>query len=149
MISAGPASRRLWARAFFASVLAAQLYAVLHAYYDPLKRFGYQPFSESTLWQARIWAVDRAGQKTDVSEGFEGYRWGELVRARVGRPFELQHARAGIAASLYFLQHALDYVAEHTPRDRRTHYLEADVTFKKNRGEPQSVVLRSKLREVP
>jgi hypothetical protein len=149
MIAGVEAYKRFWARVFCASVIAAQLYAVVHAYRDPLKRFGYQPFSESTQWQVRIWAVDRAGHKTDVAQGFEGYRWSDLVRVRVGQPFHLQPASSGIAASLYFLQHALDYVAAHTPRDRRTRYLEADVSFRKNRGSLQSVVLHSKPRGVP
>jgi len=145
--SRGP--RRVLARAFCASVIAGQLYAVVHAYRDPLKRFGYQPFSESTEWQARIWAVDREGHKADVAQGFEGYQWSDLVQTRVAHPFRRQVASSGIAATEYFLRHALDYVAEHTPRDRRTHYLEADVSFRRNRGNEQSIVLRSKLRDVP
>lgn len=142
-------SRRGAALVFCAGVLSAQLYFVIAAYRDPLKRFGFQPFSESSIWRAHIEAVDAQGQRQDVSHGFEGYHWRRLVRERVGSPFSTSVASSGIETSLYFLQHALDYVADHTPRDRRTRYLEAQVWFRKNRGPVESRTLRSKLRDVP
>lgn len=139
-----------WRRAgvllFCASVLAAQLFAVVHAYHDPLKRFGYQPFAESSVWRAEISTVDRAGHHHDVREGFNGYHWQDLVKDRVGDPFHEQSAASGVAASLYFLQHALDYVAQHTPLDHDTAYLEAHVWYRKNRGEQRWVTLRSQTR---
>jgi len=139
----------LAARAFCAVVLGAQLYAVVHAYHDPLKRFGYQPFAESSVYRAQIHAVDRQGRRDDVADGFQGYRWQGLVRERVAQPFVTRSAPSGIAATLYFLQRALDYVALHTPRDVRTLYLEARVTYRKNRGPEQHVVLRSRDRVLP
>jgi hypothetical protein len=141
--------RYLAPRLFCLGVLAAQLYFVVHAYRDPLKRFGFQPFSESTTWRVQIDAVDREGQRQDIQQGFAGYRWQDLVHDRVGSPFTESVASSGIAASLYFLQHALNYVADHTPRDDHTHYLEAHVWFRKNRHPPESVTLRSKLRMLP
>jgi hypothetical protein len=141
--------RRSAALVFCAGVLGAQLYFVVHAYRDPLKRFGFQPFSESSIWRAQIDAVDAAGRRRDVSHGFEGYRWQRLVRERVGWPFSTSVAGSGVETSLYFLQHALDYVADHTPRDRSTRYLEAQVWFRKNRGPVQARTLRSKSRDVP
>jgi hypothetical protein len=143
------ATRGRCARAFCVLVLSAQIYCVLDAYRDPLKRFGFQPFSESTSWQVRIWAVDRSATRTDVSQGLSGYRWQDLVHDRVGNPFGWAYASSGIATSLYFLQHALDYVADHTPRDTRTRYLEAEVSYRRNRGPERRVTLRSKQRSVP
>lgn len=141
--------RQLAVRVFFASVVGAQAYAVVHAYHDPLKRFGYQPFAESSVWHAQIFAVDRAGHKRDVQDGFEGYRWSQLVRERVGNPFRQQSASSGVGATLYFLQRALDYVADHTPNDQRTLYLEADVFYRQNRRPEATTTLRSKLRDIP
>jgi hypothetical protein len=71
------------------------------------------------------------------------------VHERVGNPFHTQSASSGIGASLYFLQRALDYVAEHTPEDRRTRYLEASVVYSKNHGAERTASLRSKPRDVP
>jgi len=136
------------ARIFCLCVVSAQLYAVVHAYRDPLKRFGYQPFAESTTWRARIFAVDAAGERRDVSNGWSGYRWQDLVKTRARDPFREHTAPSGIRASLFFLQHALDYVADHTPRDTRTRYLEASVSYRKNRRPEQHVSLRSKPRPV-
>jgi hypothetical protein len=138
------------ARALFcALVLSAQLYAVVHAYHDPLKRFGYQPFAESSVYRAQIDAVDRAGRHDSVADGWNGYRWQDLVHERVGAPFVWRSAPSGIDATLYFLQHALDYVAAHTPRDQRTSYLEARVAYRKNRGPEREVTLRSRTRPLP
>ena len=137
------------ARVFCAVVLAAQLYAVVQAYHDPLKRFGYQPFAESSQYRAQIDAVDRAGRRDAVADGFAGYRWQDLVQERVGAPFDWRSAPSGVEATLYFLQHALDYVATHTPQDQRTSYLEARVTYHKNRGPEQQVILRSRTRPLP
>jgi hypothetical protein len=130
-------------------VLSAQLYGVLHAYHDPLKRFGYQPFAESTVWRAEIVAIDAAGHRDSVEDGFAGYRWQDLVRERAAQPFRTQTAASGIGASLYFLQRALDYVVDHTPNDRDTRYLEATVWYRKNRGPERTVTLRSKDRLPP
>jgi hypothetical protein len=132
-----------------AAVLSAQAYAVVNAYHDPLKRFGYQPFAESTVFRVHIDAVARSGERHDIEHGFEGYRWQDMVHERVGHPFHTQSASSGIGASLYFLQRALDYVADHTPDDRRTLYLDASVWYRKNHGPERTVNLRSKARAIP
>ena len=53
------------------------------------------------------------------------------------------HADAGLDNQLAFLDSALDWVAEHTPRDAETRYLEAAVTTWHNTDDPEVVVLRS------
>ena len=58
-------------------------------------------------------------------------------------------ANSGVDATLYFMQSALDYVAEHTPRDQRTLYWEARVFTVKNRGPVRSHTLQSRYRFVP
>ena len=45
------------------------------------------------------------------------------------RPFQRAHASAGLDATFNHLQHALDYVAAHTPGDTETTRLEAVVTY--------------------
>ena len=57
-----------------------------------------------------------------------GYHWSELVRAGGCTTPERHHADAGLDNQLAFLDAALDYVADHTPRDTETRYLEAVVT---------------------
>jgi hypothetical protein len=149
-MSARPRLRRLGARLLCACVLGAQLYLVVAAYRDPLKRFGFQPFAESSVWSARLVRVDARGVRRDLHDGSWEYRWDALVRERgLGSPARVRHAKSGVKTTLYFLQHALDYVADHTPEDRSTRYLQAEVSYRRNRGPTQHAVLRSKLRDVP
>ena len=58
-------------------------------------------------------------------------------------PGRRAHADAGLDNQLAFLDAALDYVADHTPRDTRDAYLEAVVTTWHNTDDPPTVVLRS------
>ena len=58
------------------------------------------------------------------------------------------HADAGLDNQIAFLDAALDYVADHTPRDTETRYLEAVVTTWHNTDDPKTVVLRSQDRDV-
>ena len=57
------------------------------------------------------------------------------------------HADAGLDNQLAFLGAALDWVADNTPRDHETRYLEARVTSWNNADAPQVEVLRSGERE--
>ena len=57
------------------------------------------------------------------------------------------HADAGLANQLAFLDAALDWVADNTPRDRETRYLEARVTSWHNADPRRVEVLRSHVRE--
>ena len=63
------------------------------------------------------------------------------------RPGSLRHASAGGPATIDFLEEALDWVADHTPADTETLYLEADVTWFHNTRGPLRTVLRSHDRE--
>jgi hypothetical protein len=57
------------------------------------------------------------------------------------------HADAGLANQLAFLEAALDWVADNTPRDAETRYLEATVTSWHNADAPRVRVFRSDFRE--
>ena len=61
----------------------------------------------------------------------------------LSRPSVAHHADAGLANQVAFLDAALTYVAEHTPRDDETLYLEALVTTWHNDDPPTTTVLRS------
>jgi hypothetical protein len=130
-------------------VVVAQTAFVVHAYDSAHKEFGFQMFPESSTWQADIVRVTSDGQRMPISDGWDGYQWSQLVRARgLSRPAVRHHADAGLANQLAFLDAALDYVAEHTPRDKQTLYLEAVVTTWHNTDDPKTVVLRSRDRDV-
>jgi hypothetical protein len=58
-----------------------------------------------------------------------------------------RHADAGLDNQLAFLDAALDWVANNTPRDDETRYLEARVTAWHNADPPRVEVLRSDDRE--
>ncbi len=138
------ALRRGAAKVFFVFVVSAQFYFVVAAYDNPHKHFGYQPFSQSSTWESSIVRVLHSGERIDIRDGWEGYRWSELVRERgLDAPWVRRSAPSGVESTLDFFQQALNWVATHTPRDRETRYFEAHVRYIKNRGAPQTVVMRS------
>lgn len=139
-----PTWRGLVARGFFVAAIAAQLFFIGRAYVDPHKHFGFQPFNESSTWTAEIVRVKASGGRASVRKGWAGYTWSGLVRSRgLGAPHARNHADSGIGSTLAFLQHALDWVARNTPRDRETRYYEATVTYWINTRGPRQITLRS------
>jgi hypothetical protein len=141
---------RVWARRIVVVVVVvAQMTFVVRAYHSPHKEFGFQMFPESSRWQAEIVRVTDDGRRIPISEPWDGYTWSQLVRVRgLSSPSVRRHADAGLDNQVAFLDAALDYVADHTPRDTETRYLEAVVTTWHNTDDPKTVVLRSRERDV-
>jgi hypothetical protein len=138
-------ARAIAARVVFATVVIGQTALLIRGYGDPHRRFAFQPFNESSTWRAEIVRVLPDGRRVSVRDGWHGYRWEELVRARgLGRPWGKQQAAYGVDATLDFLQRALDWVATHTPRDRETVRLEAEVIHERNRGGERRTTLTSR-----
>jgi hypothetical protein len=141
-------ARVIGRRVAVVSVVVLQLGFVARGYWSDHKEFAYQMFPESSTWQADVVRVTRDGERVPVSEPWAGYRWSELVTGRgLGNPAVRHHADAGLDNQLAFLAAALDWVADHTPNDDETRYLEAVVTTWHNTDAPQVVVLRSRDRE--
>jgi hypothetical protein len=140
--------RRVVGRRFIVgTAIALQLAFAVRGYTSAHKEFAFQMFSESTDWRADIVRITNTGERVPVDDGWEGYRWADLVRARgLSDPSYRHHADAGIDNQLAFLEESLDYVATHTPRDTDTAYLEATVTYWRNAHPPREVVLRSERR---
>lgn len=111
----------------------------------PHREFAFRMFPESSTWHAEVVRVTADGRRVPVEQDWAGYSWAELTDSRVGlqAPSVKRHAVAGVENQLAFLDAALGWVADHTPRDRETRYLEARVTYYRNGGEPQTRVLRS------
>jgi len=149
VIGVRPRWRLRAAQVFFVVVLLVQAGLILRAYHDPHKFFGYQPFNESDTWQAELWRVTVDGDRVPIDDGgWSGYDWDELVGVpRLADPDRLRHASAGAAATIDFLDEALDWVADNTPNDTETRYLEAEVTWYRNTRGPFRTVLRSDVRE--
>ena len=138
----------VWRRIVFVSVVVVQLVFVARAYQTPHKEFGFQMFSEASDWRAEIVRVTTDGDRVPIEEPWAGYSWNELAGTRaLWNPGVRHHADAGVDNQLAFLDAALDYVAEHTPRDDETAYLEATVTYWPNGRDPEVVVLRSESRQ--
>lgn len=138
------------AQALFATVVASQILLALNGYRDPHKVFAFQPFNESSTWQAEIVRVTWDGRRVPTQERWAGYDWDSLVHLSALQGYEhRRHASMGIAATLDFLRLALDWVAAHTPADHETRYLEARVTYFENTRGPHHRVLRSLERERP
>ena len=149
-----PRWRARLVRGAFVVVLAAQALLILRSYDDPHNFFGFQPFNESSTWRADIVRVTTDGERIPVDEpwprgsGAQSYDWDELVGWRVlQHPERTKHAYSGLDASLDFLGEALDWVADHTPDDTETLYLEAEVTGHRNTRGPEHRTLRSEERE--
>jgi hypothetical protein len=130
------------------AVVLLQLGLVARAYWSDHKEFGFQMFPESSTWRADVVRVTADGRRVPIERPWSGYRWEEMVRSRGLRyPTIRHHADAGLANQLAFLDAALDWVADNTPRDDETRYLEATVTSWHNADDPRVEVLRSRVRE--
>ena len=144
-----PRWRARLVRGFVAVVLVGHALLIVRGYADPHKFFAFQPFNESSTWRADIVRVTADGRRIPIEEPWPGgYEWDELVRWRVlERPGTMRHAYSGLGTALDFLDDALDWVADHTPDDDETLYLEASVTGYRNTRGPETRVLRSAVRE--
>jgi hypothetical protein len=129
---------------FVVTALSVQIGFAINGYRDPHKFFAFQPFNESSTWQAEIVRVTWRGERVPIRGGWAGYDWDDLVgMAALRGPSRLRHAYMGVGATVDFLDDALDWVATHTPDDRETRYLEATVTSFENTRGPTVTVLRS------
>jgi hypothetical protein len=143
-----PVARPRWrvraAAVCFLLLVGAQVGFALNGYRDPHKFFAFQPFNESSTWRADIVRVTWDGERLPVDEDWDGYDWNALVdMSALQNPGRLRHAYMGVDATLDFLDAALDWVAANTPTDRETRYLEATVTYHRNAGSAEHVVLRT------
>jgi hypothetical protein len=131
------------------AVVAVQLGLIARGYWSDHKQFAFQMFPEASTWRAEVVRVTTEGQRVPIEQPWSGYRWDELVQDRGLRyPWIRHHADAGLDNQLAFLDAALDWVAENTPRDSETRYLEATVTSWHNDDAPEVEVMRSSEREV-
>ena len=136
-------------RVVVVAVVGLQLGLAARGYWADHKEFAFQMFPESSTWSAEVVRVTADGQRIPIEVPWAGYRWPELVQDRgLSHPLPRHHADAGLDNQLAFLDAALDWVAENTPRDGETRYLEATVTSWHNDDPPQVEVMRSGEREV-
>ena len=135
-------------RAVVVAVVASQLFFIARGYWADHKEFAFQMFPESSTWRADVVRVTADGRRVPVETPWAGYRWAELVpNEGLSYPSSRRHATAGLDNQLAFLESALDWVAENTPRDHETRYLEATVTSWHNDDPPHVSVMRSEMRQ--
>jgi hypothetical protein len=128
-------------------VVLLQLGFIARGYSADHKEFAFQMFPESSTWRADVVRVTADGRRVPVEIPWNGYQWDKLVTERGLRyPSFRHHADAGLDNQLAFLRAALDWVAENTPRDHATRYLEARVTAWHNDDPPHVEVFRSEMR---
>jgi hypothetical protein len=136
-------------RVAVAAVVLLQVGLAARGYWADHKEFAFQMFPESSTWRAEIVRVMADGRRVPIERPWSGYEWDELVQDRGLRyPSVRHHADAGLDNQLAFLDAALDWVADNTPRDRRTRYLEARVTAWHNDDPPEVEIVRSAERPV-
>ncbi len=150
--SSGPAiarstARGIAVRAFFVAVVAVAVGLLVRGYHDPHRLFAFQPFNASDEWRVDLYR-DVDGVLVPVEGGaWVGYRWNALVPAQLQGLGRLHHASGGADNTIDFLDDALDWVADHTPRDTETDRLVAEVTWFHNTRGPYSTTLSSAQRE--
>jgi hypothetical protein len=143
-----PRLRVVGRRVAVLAVVVLQVGFAVRGYWSDHKPFAFQMFPESSTWRADVVRVTTDGRRVPIEDPWSGYRWEELVRSRgLSYPAVRHHADAGLANQLAFLDSALDWVADNTPRDGETRYLEARVTAWHNADLPRVEVLRSRVRE--
>ena len=143
-----PRARIVGRRVVVLAVVLLQLGFIARGYWSDHKEFAFQMFPESSTWRASVVRVTADGRRLPVEVPWSGYRWEDLVRSRgLSYPAVRHHADAGLDNQLAFLRAALDWVADNTPRDRETRYLEATVTSWHNADVPTVEVFRSHTRE--
>lgn len=131
-------------RAIVAAVLVLQAALLVRGISADHAEFAFRMFPEASDWKADIVRVTDTGERIPLDADWNGYRWAQLVPVRLlDDPSVRRHADAGVDNQLAFLRAALDWVADHTPRDHDTRYLEATVTYWRNMRGPTTVVYRS------
>ena len=129
-------------------VVAAQLFFIARGYWADHREFAFQMFPESSTWRADVVRVTADGRRIPIEQPWAGYRWSALVPDRgLDTPATRRHADAGLGNQLAFLRSALNWVADNTPRDHATSYLEARVTAWYDADPPHTEIFRSHLRE--
>jgi hypothetical protein len=143
-----PRFRVVARRVVVLGVVGLQLGLAVAGYWSDHKPFAFQMFPESSTWRADVVRVTSDGRRVPIEAPWSGYRWEALVpNVGLRYPAIRRHADAGLANQLAFLRSALDWVADNTPRDHDTRYLEATVTAWHNADPARTEVLRSRLRE--
>jgi hypothetical protein len=131
-------------RVVVAAVIGVQVALAARGYFADHKEFAFQMFPESSTWRAEIVRVTADGRRVPIERPWSGYSWPDLVQDRgLSYPAIRHHADAGLDNQLAFLDAALDWVADNTPRDDETRYLEATVTSWHNDDPPTLEVMRS------
>jgi hypothetical protein len=129
-------------------VVLLQLFFIARGYWADHREFAFQMFPESSMWRADVVRVTADGRRVPVELPWSGYRWDRLVPDRgLANPAVRHHADAGLDNQLAFLGAALNWVADNTPRDHDTRYLEARVTAWHNDDPARTETLRSHARE--
>ena len=135
--------KRVIRRVVIAMVLLAQAIAVVLAYDNDHRQFGFQMFPEASRWKADIVRVEADGSRVPLEEEWE-YRWSDLVQGRgLANPFRWHHADAGLRGQLAFFEAALRWVAANTPDDTTTRYLEAEISYLDNGRGPTTITVRT------
>jgi hypothetical protein len=140
--------RTLARRVAVIAIVGLQVALIARGYWADHKEFAFQMFPESSTWRADIVRVTTDGRRIPIERPWSGYRWDKLVQDRgLSSPSIRHHADAGLDNQLAFLDAALDWVADNTPRDRETRYLVARVTAWHNDDGPRLEIIRTARRE--
>jgi len=144
---------------FSATYLAFQLTMIVLAHSRDDKRFGFWMFAESSNFHARLYRELAQGERIIVpggvwvanADGHEPvvYEWSRLVREfSLGNLERWVHAPTGLAVTLAYFHHALDFVVDRIPADLQTVQLHMEISYSRAGGPVEQVLLSSKRREI-
>jgi hypothetical protein len=141
---------------FAAFWIGGQAALVLTAGGRPDHIFGFRMFPEASTIEIHLWRDTGGGaaraargewSARDATGQLRHFSWRDRVRDPILSSIDSRvFASYGVDAQLARLQRALDDVAEHVPEDAETRRLRAEVTVRRNGGEPTTVSLQSQAR---
>ena len=144
---------------FSAAYLAFQITMIVLAHSRDDKRFGFWMFAESSNFHARLYRELAQGERVVVPRGVwvaraggrdeVVYEWSRLVREfNLGELERWVHAPTGLAVTLAYFHHALDFVVDRIPADLETVQLHLEISYSRAGGPVEQVLLSSKRREI-
>ena len=148
--------KRLAILVFCAGYLGVQIFLIVGAHFRSDKRFGFWMFAESTRYTASLFRQTFDGRLLSTEAGvwtvrtldggYKTYAWGMFVQGfRLKRLEVNKRAKVGMAVTLKYLEHALDYVAGRIPYDRETERLVLVIDYRRAGGES----IRTRLQSQP
>lgn len=155
----GSGPRRIAIAIFCLLYIGTQIGLIVRGQLANDKRFGFQMFAEATYFQSKL--IRRLHDGTEVAvpsgvwyvdgpSGRVSYKWSHFVRDyKLGALGTRMRAKRSMAITLYFAQHAVNWVAARIPEDHETSQLILEINYRTAGGKVVTTRVESFVREPP